>query len=321
VKDVEEVRIATALHRFADGLSVRDLDVDRLEAEFQRRVQPQRGRAPRPSRWDWTVAACAVLGLVLGAIAIWNDTHREVEPARPSLQLSDLVGLWREHGTEGYLGWLWEVHADGTTGTFSSPQGYLSGLDWPRSRVTVSGDVATEVLDKTTDAGAPCITQSRIELSGFTDMTTTTVRDNCTTVPSVLHFTRISPVPLAAPITSSLFGSTRPAGAISDVDQLVGSWIDADTGRLLVIVPPLRGKDCAYLLDDDGDGMVHPDQRGAVIVRPDGSVQFLPDDGGGSACPNVYSRVTTDLATLQAVVDTAACPGAAPSAVRWIRLN
>ena len=55
--------------------------------------------------------------------------------------------------------------------------------------------------------------------------------------------------------------------------DVTGTWLLKGTGRTLAIVRTAPGVG-AYVIDDDGDGQVDPDQRGTVTVRPDGGLCF-----------------------------------------------
>ena len=81
------------------------------------------------------------------------------------------------------------------------------------------------------------------------------------------------------------------------------------------------GTACAteYILDDDGDRTVAPDQRGTVTVRPDGAIELRPSEG--TPCDTTYSRLMTTGATLAA--ELADSSGGRIGAARdtWIRLN
>jgi hypothetical protein len=87
-----------------------------------------------------------------------------------------------------------------------------------------------------------------------------------------------------------------------------------------------------YVVDDDGDGLVSPDQWGRVTLRPEGGIVLRPEGGtqgitlrpeGGTheVCETVYTRAITTGATLETEVDATSCDRFGVRRDTWIRLN
>ena len=128
--NIDERQVTTALQRYARGITVTDDDVDRLEAQIGERLHPTRSHGRSRSPWDLTVAACAVVALILAVTALWRSGQTETMPAAPpttgtvsSVSRADLTGVWMpEHGNS--LGYLWLFTADGRWTTTNTARGF-----------------------------------------------------------------------------------------------------------------------------------------------------------------------------------------------------
>ena len=112
---VDERSVTTALKAYARGIDVTDADVDRLEARVGERLHgaPHQLGGRRP--WEWAVAACAVVALVLAMTALWRTRAEETVPATSSITRADLAGVWLSDVSRGG-GWLWHFTRDGRIG-------------------------------------------------------------------------------------------------------------------------------------------------------------------------------------------------------------
>lgn len=81
----------------------------------------------------------------------------------------------------------------------------------------------------------------------------------------------------------------------------------------------VQGK-AEYVLDDDGDALVAPDQRGTVTVTPSGAVGPVAGASTVGNCAPVFTKVVSDRATL---TTTAGPGGCFPegSTQTWVALN
>jgi hypothetical protein len=316
-----EARTRSVLHRATDGLLVTEDDMDRMEGELMTLLEtrPSEGRTPRRGRWEWGVAAAAVAALVLGGAALWQVNHDQTAPAVPApapaptwpLVPPELVGLWQNQPDSP---WLWEFRADGRVLITDTVAGYLKGVSPSSTRVVARRGDRLTMRDDENDASncAPMqvafISPERVDL-----------RDGCQPDAETLHLERISPRDPAGPALQPRFPHevSRP---VTEETQLEGSWLHVESGRLLAVGIPLVGGALTYLMDDDGDGSTHPDQRGVLTVEPDGSVRPQPKAGDAGACAPAFSKV---MSTTASIITTSADGGCFPagSTQTWLRLN
>ena len=124
---IDERLVTTALHAYTRDLHVTDLDLDRLEARIDERLHPAPGVNQGRRRWDWAVAACAVVALVLGVTALWRTRTQETVPATPTpnpITSADLTGVWMvDEPGDAYL---WYFTPDGRRATSDSAQRYFN---------------------------------------------------------------------------------------------------------------------------------------------------------------------------------------------------
>lgn len=328
-----EGRTREALHQVADGLIVSEHDLDRMEGNLMTLLdsRPTNHHAPVRRRKDWAVAAAAAVALVASGVALWQANHDSaptppaIRPAPgPSLVPPELVGLWQATPDSS---WLWEFTVDGRILNTQSADGYLRGAgdvrggDGVMTVVKRLGNVYT-ITDNSTAAtpGTPtgpdngCGTRIQVVAPE-----TVTYRDECSGVAGIsLRLERLSPRDPAAAALAPRF-PTEVARQVTLVTQLDGTWVNRETNRVLV-VGAAAGEGRTYVLDDDGDGSVRPDQRGVLTVGADGSVRPQPQTSAKGGCAPVFSKAISNVATL---VTTSGRNGCFPagSTQTWLRIN
>ena len=312
----DERRVTIALREYARGIDVTDPDLDRLEAGLDERLHPasRRDRGRRP--WDWAVAACAVVALVLGVTALWRTGVEETMPAAPSTTPADLAGTWLVD-VEGD-DWLWHFAADGRLAFSSTASAYIKRYD--ETSFTLEGDVLSHP-----DRGEVCRSTVRLSAQGRMTLTPVLGPARCSLwdrgdgVP--WPFIRVSPASIpGTTLAVRNLDRQRPPTQAESVGDVVGTWLLEGTGTILVVARTSPGVG-QYVIDDDGDGFISPDQRGRLILRPDGGVVLSPERGPQEGCETVYSRVVTTGATLEVELDATSCGRLGAARHTWIRLN
>ena len=330
-----EGRTREALHRVADGLIVSEHDLDRMEGNLMTLLdsRPTDEHAPPRRRKDWAVAAAAAVALVVSGVAFWEANHDSsptqpaVRPApSPSLVPPELVGLWQNHESP----WLWEFTDDGRILNTESADGYVRGAgdlrggDGAMTIVERHGNVytlkdsnptSTDTADTATGPANGCGTRIQVVAPE-----TVTYKDECSGDAGIaLRFERVSPRDPAAPALEPRFPQ-GVARLVTEGSQLEGSWVNTATNRVLMVGQPSAGNGRGYVVDDDGDGSVRPDQRGALTVGADGSVRPQPQTSAKGGCAPVFSKAISYVATL---VTTSGPNGCFPagSTQTWLRLN
>ena len=319
-----EGRTREALHRVADGLVVSEHDLDRMEGNLMTLLdsRPTDARtAPRRQR-DWVVAAVAAVALVVGGVALWQaNSHPQAPPAgrlAPSQPLvpPELVGLWQNQPESP---WLWEFASDGRFWNVESATEYVraSGVpgDSPERVTRRDGDLYTMTESGSPSSPGTGCTQTRIQVVGDTFI----LKDPCGNgAEPPLRLERVSPRSAAAPALKPRF-PTDVERTVTMTIQIEGSWLHPATNLLLVVGQPALDDGLTYVLDDDGDGLSRPDQRGVLSVSPDGTVALQPQTIGGG-CALAFSKAISNTATL---VTTSSVNGCFPagSTQTWLRLN
>lgn len=316
---IDERHVTTALRGYARDVHVTDDDLERLEARIQERLHPAR-RARRSRRpWDLAVAACAVVALLLAATALWRTQARETTPATtPSTAITpaDLAGVWLSEGSRGG-GWLWHFTRDGRMGFTNTARAYLmvSGHLEP---FALKGDV----LDFS-DSGQRCRATVRLGVEGTMVLTPVLVPARCDLFDDgdVWEFLRVSPVSVAGAtlVVGPNEADRRPAKEPEFMTDVAGTWLFEGTGTVLVVVrsSPREGE---YFIDGEGDG-VHPDQRGTVVLPPEGGIVLRPAGGEGQGCDTTYSRAVTTGVALEVELAGSSCGRLGSDPGTWIRLN
>ena len=317
-----EGRTREALHRVADGLVVSEHDLDRMEGNLMTLLdsRPTDERTTPRRQRDWLVAAVAAVALVVGSVALWqaNTTTTQTPPAgrlAPSEPLvpPELVGLWQNQPAGP---WLWEFTADGRITYTDTAAGYLDGGQGKERVIQRNGDLYTLVDSSTTPGGGCAKLRIRVVGPGIL-----TVGSGCPGDSLDLRLEKVSPRDTTDPQLTVRFPN-EVRRHVTLGTQLEGSWIDQETGRVLVVGLPRVGGELPYMVDDDGDGLVRPDQRGVLTVEADGSVRAQPSSttAASGGCTPAFSSVFSTTATL---VTTSGADSCYPQETRqtWLRLN
>ncbi|WP_377642013.1 hypothetical protein [Oryzobacter terrae] len=321
---IDERQVTTALRRYADDLMVTDEDVARLEEDFGQRRRHHRRfgerAVPDLRSWQWAVAACAVVALVLAVTALWRTGRPATLPAAPAptttltpVSAADLVGAWMVDQDDSG-GHIWYFTADGgrsTANTVDEFQALQSDLE---PYTVGAGNVLTfEGCRAVVDVSA----EGRMTITPLPD------QDACPW-PSgeAWPFVRLSP---ASPAGEALERHPAPKVTwtpepVDDVGDLVGAWLLRGTGTMLVVerAGPGRG---AYVLDDDGDGFASPDEQGTLSVGSGGSVTLDPAVAGDPGCRVTLEGLRTSGSQLQGTVPPAGCGVLDGSDGVWIWMN
>jgi hypothetical protein len=315
-----EARACAALHRVADGLLVSEQDLDRMEGTLMTLLEtkPARRTLPAPRRrWDWAVAAVAVLALVLGGLALWRVNRDTTPPAAPPrtqtqpLVPPELVGVYQNQPDSE---WIWEITADGRIGQVATPVDYLAGETLDDDRAYARDGELFKV-----NAG-PCASTWRIESRAIGQYDLTIEADPCgDNQGAVFQLERIAPRdPAQRPLAPRF--ARDPQRTMDLVTQFQGTWVNTGTNQLLVVGSPQVGNGVDYLLDDDGDGSVDPDQRGVLRVGQDGTIRTEPDENSTGGCLLVFAKAVTDTATMVTTSGAGGCSQAGTTQT-WLRLN
>ena len=104
--------------------------------------------------------------------------------------------------------------------------------------------------------------------------------------------------------------------------EVMGTWLLRGTGTILVVVPT-SSTEGEYVVDGDGDGdgWTAPEERGSIILRPDGSVVLRPTEGNDRPCDTVFSRLLTTGPTLEGERAPESCGWVGDQQGSWIRIN
>ena len=312
---IDERRVTTALREYARDVDVTDDDLDRLEARLHERLHPAARRSRRP--WEWAVAACAAAALVLAVTALWRTRAEETMPATPpEVTSADLAGVWLSEYPRGG-GWLWQFTLDGRIGFTQTARTYVT-LSEHREPFTLEGDVIDFPA-----SGARCratVRQSdegRLRLTPVPDVAGCDLFDDG----DVWDFVRVSPVSVAGAtlVEGPNEDDRRPATEPDSMTDVAGTWLFEGTGTVLVVVrsSPREGE---YFLDEEGDG-VRPDQRGTLVLPPDGGIVLRPAGGAEQGCETVYSRVVSTGVALRLELAGSSCGRLGAARGTWVRLN
>jgi hypothetical protein len=317
-----EDRARRALHEVADAVVVSDTDLRRLEEDVMTLLDTGEARTHRPRRPRRALAitaAAAVVVLVLAGLALWRTGRESAAPVPAQTSTADdalrfdpaMVGLWR-NGMDG--DWLWEITADGHMGRTNTAKSYLYAAT-TAERLVAREDEVYDVVG--TDG---CVLSLRFRLEAADTATMTVLGDSCgNATPDDFELDRVSGrSPSSAPLLPA-----RPAGtprAPASVVDLTGSWLEPETGTLLVLDSYVWGGGVSYLVDDDGDGSVAPDQRGTVALTTSGATAPVPNAAPPGGCAPVFTRVTSDRATMTTTAGEGGCFPAGTTQT-WIALN
>jgi hypothetical protein len=148
---------------------------------------------------------------------------------------------------------------------------------------------------------------------------TATLADGCPPSGESLLLERVSPRGASAPPLTPRF-PVEAAFTVTQPLALEGTWVNQATHQVMAVGQAFADAPVTYLVDDDGDGSVRPDQRGQLTVGADGSVRPEPGTAVGGGCAPDFSKVVSTTATL---VTTSGANGCFPagSTQTWLRLN
>jgi hypothetical protein len=312
-----ERRVTEALQTYGEKLEMTTQDINRLEEELeQKRAVRQSASTQRRNRiFQGAVAACAVTGVVLGALALRSDPPPPVPAGPTAVTTNDLAGVW------SYDSWLWTFHADGrltqsnrpydpdaqtdsgaTSSTYTrTPDGFIQrlGAGSQACDVTWKGTISPEGRLRATpteESGPGCEAASGPVATG---------------APEVWEFTRVSPVSTAGADLALLWPTTAPQ-PLPNVAKVYGTWLLRGSGTLLSIDP---SGDYAVRTFDTLD----QPQTGKAAVPRAGSLVFTPTST--PSCTARYESVVTRNATMDATSAAGSCARLGGTTDTWIRIN
>ncbi|HET8988915.1 MAG TPA: hypothetical protein VFN43_10420, partial [Humibacillus sp.] len=233
-------------------------DINRLERELEGKQERSR-KDLRRTIWQGAVAACAVTGVVLGALALSNDAAPpDASATSPALTTTELAGIWSHDS------WLWTFHEDGTLTQSQKPYDPFAQTDSPLTYgpapggfvehvgsgaqtcdITWAATISPEGLLRATptkESGVGC--ESPVDRSAPAEM---------------WEFTRVSPVSVAGANLALLWPTTEPE-PVSDISKVYGTWLLRGTDNLLTVDPSGRYAIRTF------DSLDLPDQAGWASV-------------------------------------------------------
>ncbi len=312
-----ERRIADGLRAYGEKLDMTTQDIDLLEQGLE--LKRQASRKERRSRiWQGAVAACAVTGLVLGALALRNDLEPPAQPAAPAspaLSTTELAGIW------SFDSWLWTFTEDGKLTQTNQPYDPLDQTDSTGAPATYGPTLGGFVERRGTSA-EPCDLTWAATISPdglLRAIPTKESGSGCETgspadpgLPQeVWEFTRVSPVSTAGENLESLW-PTSVALPVDDLTNVVGTWLFPDTGTLLAITS--TGEYAVRTFDT-----LYRPETGTVSVTGAGSLVFTPSDS--PTCSADFDKVTSRNSTLDVTVAEGSCGRLTGATDSWIRIN
>jgi hypothetical protein len=312
MNDIERT-VAQGLRAYGEELVMTTQDVDRLEHGLEEK-QKRSPRRLRGSIWRGVVAACAVTGVVLGALALRNDPPPDVPAASPALTTAELAGIW------SFDSWLWTFHPDGRltqTQEPYTPEAHYSSdvvtyapapggfLERVQSGpvfcdITWAATISPEGLLRATptkESGAGCGAAAPTDPSAPATM---------------WEFTRVSPVSVAGANLALLWPTAAPQ-PVPDLSKVRGTWL-------------LRGTDKVLSVDDSGryairtfDSLDPPEEAGRATVTGPGSLVFT--SVSAPTCTSRYEPVISRNSTMEATLAAGSCRRLGGGDDTWIRIN
>ncbi len=308
-----ESSLREALHEAMDDVHVTDADVARLESAVAARQAGVSHRESSRRTWRMVALAAAVVVTAAVGVAQWRDDR---EPTRPAgapqsdqpLVPGRLVGTWRNVPDSP---WVWVITADGRVAAYSSADEYLAG-EFGNQVVRRSGDLFTM------KAGS-CDEVWRVRSVNPGTLVSTFLESSCETpAGEELSLERISPEPYLGGALSPNAGSDD-AKACCSSPFIHGIWLHVETGRVLAIGNPRGSTVVRYVLDDDGDGVTNPDQRGRVTLPEGGPPVFRPDTSDARGCVLAFSSFSIVDTTMTTTSEGGGCLPAGK--VQWVRVS
>lgn len=319
-----EQRISDGLRDYAEGRDMTVDDVDRLELEFEHLLarRDETRRTERRTRiWQGAVAACAVTGVVLGAMALGNDPDAAPRPAEtPPITNNTLTGIWRVDG-EDAGGALWYFRPDGTMITATTAAALIDDSEgWA---VTSTTDGFTLDNGKSGTDACDFTAASSMNPSGRMVLSMTTTTPSCPDAKSAgdWELTRISPLSVSSATLAPVWPRTEPE-VLTGTPKLVGTWLLRGTGKVLAVAPAPAGQEptwnyARYALHDLSESGAA--ETGTVEWQDDGWVFVLTPSG--STCSKAFEMAVYRTAALVTTVATGSCGLIGGSTDTWVRLN
>ncbi len=317
-----EDRTSAALHEVADGLPMSEHDVRRLEEDILARLETRPGEVGAGGRRRTWGAAAAVV-LVLGGAALWQSGRDSAVPvpagpspsAEPAPVLPDpgLVGVWRNAPAEQ---WIWEITADGRITWNATTRDYFSRPRTTERFAARNGDVYDLLRD------GVCLLRLQLRLTGTDSAVVTVIREDCPdpTPPGTEYgLERVSGRDPASPPLRPAYPRDAPIHAPA-ILRIAGTWVEPESGTLLVIDTWVGDETVPYLVDTNSDGLVAPGQRGTISMTDGGGTVVVPEQGTPEGCAPVFTAVRTDRATMTTTAGEGGCFPAG-STQTWIALN
>lgn len=306
-----ERKVSEALRAYGEGLDMTTQDIDRLEEQLE--VKDEAHRKERRGRlWQAAVAACAVTGVVLGALALRSDPEPRTVPASPPpLTLNQLAGLWANTGDGPGLLWLWYFTEDGRMTTVGPAAGLISDEPWVDWTVRPAPGGFT--LDRT-ENGERCHFDASASMTAAGRMTATltTTTPDCddAAIAQDWGFVRISPVSAAGATLDSGLPTLEPK-PVSSTSDLDGTWLIRGTGRLVVVVYE------RYRVLDLGEPAAA--ENGSLSQTKAGSFVFTPKDDPD--CPTTYASAVTRGSTVALELAGNSCGRLGQATETWVKLH
>ena len=260
------------------------------------------------------MAACAVTGVVLGALALRNGPEPAPQPAGPPpLTRAQLAGIW------SYDSWLWTFHADGRltqTDAPYDPEAHSSG------DAMTYGPAPGGFVQHTGSGATACDLTWAATLSAEGVLRATETKESGAgcgpgspadpgAPPEAREFTRVSPVSVAGANLALLWPTVAPE-PVPDLVKVRGTWL-------------LRGTDTILTIDEAGryalrtfDTLNQP-ESGRASVPTAGSLVFTPLRS--PTCPARYQQVTSRNSTMEATLATGSCLRLFAATDTWIKIN
>ena len=310
-----ERRIADGLRAYGEGLDMTTQDIDRLEQQLEHKQETSR-KERRGRIWQAAVAACAVTGVVLGALALRSDPAPPNVPAGPPASATTgLAGIW------SYDSWLWTFTADGKLTQTNQPYDPLKHSDSTAGPITYT-PTSEGFVEHMGTAAEPCDLTWAATISPDGRLRATPTKESGSgcepgspadpgATPGVWEFTRVSPVSVAG-ANLELLWPTAEAFAVGDLVNVVGTWLFPGTGTLLAIT---TSGDYALRTFDT----LNRPETGTVSVTGSGSLVFSPS--GNPTCTAVFESVTSRNSTLDATAADGSCGRLTGATDTWIRIN
>ena len=321
-----ERRVTEALHKYGEGLEMTTQDIHRLEHGLDTKQKNDQAahRLRRTRIAGAAVAACAVAGVVLGALALHNDTADRSQPAvPPPVTLAQLQGIWRVDGSD----WLWRFTSDGRLVMSNKPD--LLTVEVPADAPVVRPAPGGFTLSDPTSPGCPDRWSASISAEGHLQATEPPETAACSGTDGVAGrgaswgLVKVSPASVAGLSATANFDAVDPRKVVfENQDYLRGTWLLRGTGTVLTVVQNEYPKDVntfTYAVQDLG-ASTEP-RTGTMRARLNGQVLFMPPEGTVPWCTIEYTSVVTRNSSLEAKLAAGSCDQLGGSTDTWIRLN